>query len=64
MNAVERVYHYTHNIAQEKPRAIPGADPPADWPKEGHVTFEVTQKPSVSAPCYVPGPVLCSGCAR
>ena len=43
MNAVERVHHYTHNIAQERPRVIPGADPPASWPSQGHIHFEVTR---------------------
>ena len=41
MNAVERLWHYTNNIPQERARVVPEHDPKGPWPTEGHVNFEV-----------------------
>ncbi len=40
MNAVERLWHYSHNIPQEPARALPGKDPQGPWPTAGQITFE------------------------
>jgi len=39
MNSAERIKEYTE-LPSEAPREIPEAQPPADWPQTGAITFE------------------------
>jgi len=39
MNSVERLLHYANEVDQEAPSEIVDSKPPANWPKEGAVSF-------------------------
>jgi len=39
MNSTERLMHYANELDQEKPYELPDSKPPANWPKEGAVSF-------------------------
>ncbi|XP_072048673.1 ATP-binding cassette sub-family C member 5-like [Amphiura filiformis] len=38
--SVERIIDYIKNLTSEAPTKIKGHEPPADWPKQGHIKFE------------------------
>ncbi|XP_072021809.1 ATP-binding cassette sub-family C member 5-like [Amphiura filiformis] len=38
--SVERIVDYIKNLTSEAPTKIKDYEPPADWPKQGHVKFE------------------------
>ncbi|XP_072021816.1 ATP-binding cassette sub-family C member 5-like [Amphiura filiformis] len=38
--SVERIVDYIKNLTSEAPTKIKGHEPPADWPKQGHIKFE------------------------
>ncbi|XP_072049290.1 ATP-binding cassette sub-family C member 5-like [Amphiura filiformis] len=37
--SVERIVDYIKNLTSEAPTKIKGHEPPADWPKQGHIKF-------------------------
>ncbi|KAI8809085.1 P-loop containing nucleoside triphosphate hydrolase protein [Cladochytrium replicatum] len=39
MNAVERMVHYAENLPQERPRRLESDPKPAEWPKQGAISF-------------------------
>lgn len=39
MNSTERLLHYSNELDQEAPGEIADSKPPANWPKEGAVSF-------------------------
>lgn len=43
MNSSERLLYYRNELEQEAPQYIESTKPPAEWPSQGHITFENVQ---------------------